>query len=330
MRRLALTAVGFAASAGALYFVARSVDLGAVAQAIGGAQPGPLVPALALVAVGIGLRSWRWQRLLPGGAERVAVRRIVPVLLVGYLGNSVLPARLGEPIRAYLLARRERLSPAEVFGTAVLERIVDLATLAIMAFIAALALGAPAWVIQLVGIAALGGAAVVVVLAGIGLSPVVSRLHRLLGPRRGERVIGPLERFARGIGGARGRRGVAEATAISVPIWLTDTAICWLVGQSLAIGLALPAALLVVAVGALGTSIPSAPGYVGTYDLAASSAARAVGVTAAPALGLAVVLHAVTLIPIAAAGAISLLLIGSGGLSDLARAAESPEGSSPA
>jgi glycosyltransferase 2 family protein len=68
----------------------------------------------------------------------VPVRRIVPVLLIGYLGNAVLPARLGEPIRAHLLARREGLSSALVFGTAVLERIIDLATLAIIAFAAAL------------------------------------------------------------------------------------------------------------------------------------------------------------------------------------------------
>ena len=326
MRQVALGLLGALLSLAAIVIVVRSVDLGRTTQSIGSANLALLGPALALVAVGILMRSLRWQRLLPRFGAPPPVRRIVPVVLVGYLGNAVLPARLGEPIRAYLLARREGLSPAQVFGTAVLERIVDVATLAVMAFAATWLVHAPAWVIQLTAVAALGGAALVVLLATIGLRPLLRPLDAYIARRPGGRaevLHRRLERFASGLGGSSQRVPIVEATLLSVPIWLADGAICWFVASALGLTLSYPGALLVVGVGALGTSIPSAPGYVGTYELAASATARALGAPGAAAVGLAVVLHALTLLPVALSGAAALLLIGRGGLLQLAREATS-------
>lgn len=194
MRRLILALIGLAASAIALYLALRSVDLAAIGDAIAAASSAPLLGAVLLVFVTMWLRSWRWQRLLPVAPP---VRRILPVLLVGYLGNAVLPARLGEAIRSYLLARREGLSSAGVFGTAILERIVDLATLALMAFLATWAIDAPAWLTQLTGVAAALALSVVAVLVFVGMGPLLRLLHRVVGPVPGEvgnRLLGPLER----------------------------------------------------------------------------------------------------------------------------------------
>jgi uncharacterized protein (TIRG00374 family) len=325
MRRVALGLVGLVASAAAILILLRSVDLGLTARAIGAAQIAPLLPTVPLVALGIWLRSWRWQRLLPEEGQSVPVRRIAPVVLIGYLGNSVLPARLGEPIRAYLLARQESLSFAAVFGTALLERIVDLTVLALMAFVAATFLGAPAWAVQLLGIAALGGLAIIAVLAVFGLEPTLGFAQRVfarIGASGLDRLLGPFQRFAGGIGG-RSRRGpLLQASALSVLIWLVDGSICWLVASSLGLGLSLAGAVLVVGLGALGTSIPSAPGYVGTYELAMSTMARALGAPPEAALGFAIVLHGITLIPVAIGGVVSLLVFGSGDLFALSRAAQ--------
>jgi glycosyltransferase 2 family protein len=325
MRRVVVSLVGLAASAAAVVILLRSVDLGLTARAIGAAQIAPLLPTLPLVALGIWLRSWRWQRLLPEEGQSVPVRRIAPVVLIGYLGNSVLPARLGEPIRAYVLARQENLGFAAVFGTALLERIVDLTVLAVMAFLAATLIGAPSWAVQLLGIAALGGLAIIAVLAVFGLEPSLRIAHRLLARVRAgafDRFLGPFERFASGIGGRSRRRPLLQATALSVFIWLVDGSICWLVAWSLGLGFSLAAAVLVVGIGALGTSIPSAPGYVGTYELAMSTMARAIGAPPEAALGFALVLHGITLIPVAIGGIVSLMAIGSGDLFSLVRAAQ--------
>jgi uncharacterized membrane protein YbhN (UPF0104 family) len=99
MRRSLAGLLGPIISIAAIVLVLGSVNLAETVSAIARAQVPVLIPALILVAIGIGLRSWHWQRLLPAGEFVIPVARIVPVLLIGYLGNSVLPARLGEPIR---------------------------------------------------------------------------------------------------------------------------------------------------------------------------------------------------------------------------------------
>jgi len=327
MRRASLSTLGLLVSAAAIFIVVRSVDLGGTIDTLRTAQGGLIVAALPLVAVGIVLRSWRWQRLIRSAGRTVPVLRIVPVLLIGYLGNAVLPARLGEPIRAYLLARRERLSAAHVFGTALLERIVDLAALAAIAFVASVALGAPAWAVQLTGITALGGAAILVLLATIGIERPIRLLDRLLPARAGRAtwLLAAAGRFAAGLGGGGQRASIGQASLLSVPIWLLDGVICLVLGQALGIHLALAASMLIVGIGALGTSIPSAPGYLGTYELAASSMARGLGVSPEAALGLALLVHATTLASVAIGGAASLLLIGNQNLFQLSRAASEGE-----
>ncbi len=308
----------------AVVVVLRTVDVGLTIESIAHARLEVMAPALMLVGLGVFLRASRWQRLLPRRLRPVPVRRVIPVLLIGYLGNAVLPARMGEPIRAYLLARREGLSSFEVLGTALLERIVDVATLAVMAFAAAWLLAAPAWLIQLTGVAALGAGAVVLLLNFVGLEPPIRFVRRgihAVGWGSAERFLTVLERFALGVGGRSRARPVAEASGLSIPIWLVDTSVCWLIAAGLGATLSPAGALLVVAVGALGTLIPSAPGYVGTYELAASAAGQAVGLPAPIALSLAIVLHAVTLVPVAMAGGISLMVLGGGSLGEIASAA---------
>lgn len=329
-RRLAVGLLGPLISAGAIVIVLQTVDIGQTAEALADTNLAVLAPCLALIAAGIALRAMRWQRLLVPAANRaLPVRRIAPVVLIGYLANAVLPARLGEPIRAYLLARREGLNAFEVFGTALLERILDVAVLAVMAFLASLAVGAPAWVVQLTGIAAAGAFLVIGALTLGGLGPVLRFLHRLADHGRfaaARMILTRLDQVAQGFGGRSQRLPVAQAAGLTVVIWLVDATVCWLAARSLGSDMSLAAALLVIGVGALGTSIPSAPGAIGTFELAASAAARAVGLAAPAALSLAIVVHATTLLPVALAGAAAMLAMGLGSLSDLARAAtESPE-----
>ena len=66
-------------------------------------------------------------------------------MLVGYLGNAVLPARLGEPMRAVIASRRERIGTTEALGSVLVERVIDIATLAVVGFVAALIVAGPAW-----------------------------------------------------------------------------------------------------------------------------------------------------------------------------------------
>ena len=310
---LTIRLAGIVVSIAALWLVLSSVDLGTCATVLSHANPMPLAACLLVLATQVILRSFRWRLLLPpppkGG--RTNVKRIVPVLLVGYLGNAVLPARLGEPIRAYLVARREDLDAAEAFGSVVLERVVDTATLAIVAFVAAVAVNAPSWIVQATALAALIGSAVTGALVVIGPTPLVRLTRRFVAhlpiAGRAEAILGRLDRFARGIDRPSRSSAILFAALISAACWMLDATTFWLVAQSIGSPVSPAAALLVAAVTVLGTAVPSAPGYVGTFDLAAATTAQALGVAAAPALALAVLAHAMTVLPTAGAGAVSLV-----------------------
>ena len=329
-QRRVIRGVGLLVSLASLWLVLHSVDVGASVKLLTGANPLPIVACLAVVATQLTLRSVRWRLLLPSppGGGSIRLRRIAPALLVGYLGNAVLPARLGEPIRAYLVARREKLDPAEAFGSVVLERIVDTATLAVVAFAAAVAVNAPGWIVQTTALAALASVALTAVLIVVGLGPLVRLGRRLLShlPGAGQTapILGRLDVFARGIDRPSRSWAVVMAVVISGACWMLDATTFWLAAGAIGVSMSPAAALLVAAVTVLGTALPSAPGYVGTFELAAAATAGALGVAAAPALALAVLAHAMTVLPLAAGGAISLAAMdmGLGRLAD--EASEAP------
>lgn len=311
--RRILVALGFLVSAAALGLVLSSIDLSRTAAIITTGRPEPLLLVLVVMAAQLGLRARRWAVLLPGpiavdgrpGGGALPVRRIAPVLLVGYLGNAVLPARLGEPLRAVVLAQREGRSAPAVFGSVVLERLLDTLALAILAAVAVVAMATPAWVAR--------GALTALVLAttvllGLALAPRLRWLSRPAGrlPAGLVRALRAVVEGAR----ARGPRAVAGAALLSAAAWLLDAVTYWLVGQSLGLPLSPLGAVVISAVTVLSTAVPAAPGYVGTFELATVAAATAVGLDQTAGLAIALVAHVVTVVPLAVGGAVSMAALG--------------------
>jgi uncharacterized protein (TIRG00374 family) len=297
---------GIVISVAAVLFLAWAVDLSQTWTTLSAAHPWPLAAVLPIVAVQLVIRSWRWRLLLavgPGGAAP-RVRRLLPVLAIGYLGNSVLPARLGEPIRAWLVARREGLSVASALGSVAFERLIDVASLAAVAAVASATSGGPAWITR--GAVAVAAAAtiVIVTLVAVDVPAVARRLGALLG-RRAPWIQGGMRHivaFSVAVGGQR-RPAIVAAAIVSSVAWLMDGLSFWSVATALQLGISPAAALVIAAVAVLGTAIPSAPGYVGTFELAAVAAGTAVGLHAGEALALAVAAHFLVTVPLAALGA---------------------------
>jgi len=316
-RRLGATLLGLGVSAAALAVCLQAVDVPEVLRRLGSAQAGPLIALLVVLAVQTVVRAIRWSFLLPRrDGARIPARRTLPPLLVGYLGNAVLPARMGEPARALLVARREELPGALAFGSVVLERIIDMAVLALIMLPAAWLAGAPRWIVEIGIVAAILAGAVLIVLAFVGLvAPArwLAGAAARLGGERADSLAGLLAarlgEFASGVGGAERRPDVGIAAILTALAWLLDASLVWLAATSLGVPLGLGDAIVISGVAVLGTAIPSAPGYIGTYELAASAAAVALGVPPESALAVAIVVHAMTLLPMALAGAAALLVI---------------------
>jgi len=301
-RRIGVWALGLVVSAAAIAVLATIIDVSATMRVLSRTDVGWLALTLLMVPAQIVLRSMRWRLLLPRrpDGQRPATFSVTLVMLAGYLANLILPARLGEPVRAYLLSRREGIGFARVLGSVLLERVIDLATLALVAVAAAIAIGAPEWLIRGTGV--IGGIGVVLVLLLAGSA--IPRAARLLGRLMGGRVralTGMLVHFGEGAGGGD-RLSLTVAIGLSTLTWFFVAATFWLLGRALDLGIGPGGAMLIAAVTTLGTAIPSAPASIGTFELAAVVAAGALGIPGEQALALALLAHAVSTLPFVVAG----------------------------
>lgn len=327
-RRTVVALAGLAISVVAVFMVAQLVDVGATLEILQQTQPLPLVGVLALIAISVTLRAVRWSRLLTrADGSAIPALRLLPILLVGYLGNIVLPARLGEVVRAYVAGRRESAEFGRALGTVLLERVMDVASLSVVGAAVAVAAGAPSWIVQGSVLVAALGLGVTFVLVFVGVGRAASILERVLARRPGlaERMGGFVRSFGAGAG-EQPRSAVGVAIVLTTVCWLIEGTIFWLIGLAVGADLSWPVAMLCAAMTALSTAIPSAPGYIGTFELAAVATAVALGVPAEAALAVAVLTHVITSLPIALAGGVALGRM-SLSLGSLAAAAERRAGS---
>ena len=189
---------------------------------------------------------------------------------LGYLANNVLPARLGELVRSHALGKGEGLSRTTVLGTVVVERVVDTVIVVALAAIAVVVLGVGGTISTAVMLGA-----VFVALLVVGLI-VATLSHRLPGA---DRVTAVAERYPRILELARrlreglavaSRPGVlARALLFSAVAWTASIATFVAGGQAVGIDLTIAQGALLSSGVALATIVPSAPGYVGTFELTA-------------------------------------------------------------
>jgi len=304
---LGRAALGFAISVVALVLVARSVDLGAAWDAMKTAQPGWLVLLAVFICLDLLNRALRWKVLLsPVG--RVRYRDSLGALLVGYLANNVLPARLGEFVRSHDLGERSGLSKSTILGTIVVERVIDTLVVVVIASLAIFVLSVRGVVASavLVGLAL---TALLVVAIALGLAA-----HRLPGADRVSayldrwpQVHGLLVRLRAGLAITMHARVMAIALALTLVSWSCAVLGFASAAQSVGIQPTIGQAALLAAGVNLATAVPAAPGYVGTFELAAVAIAGSVGIDRESALAFAVLVHVFSLAITSIGGAIALL-----------------------
>ena len=296
--------LGIGLSAFALLLLARTVDVPGTVDRLAAIDPRWLVLPLGVLAIEFVLRAQRWSLLLRGAGAAVPTRRVMAPLAVSYLANAVLPARVGEVARTLLVARRERLAIALVAASVIIERVLDLAALLSVGLVGTAAVGA----IGLIGWAAIGSTAALI----IGLA---------LAARFGERIVRLLPRrlpeWLRDAGvqffGAVGRIGARTsllAYGLSVLAWMGDVGLVWICARALGFELSAPAAVAISLGAALGTALPAASGYLGTYELGAVALGTLVGTPSETVLAIAVLAHVFAIIPFALLGLVAVLSVG--------------------
>jgi uncharacterized membrane protein YbhN (UPF0104 family) len=309
MHRLATTSAILAAlaiSAAFALVAIRNVEWEEFRAAIADCTWWWLLPAAAVLAVGVFLRAVRWWLLFPR-ALRPPLVATTRALLVGTFFNNVLPGRPGEAIRVVTLHQETQTSRAAALGTAVTERVYDVVVLLGLLFAAWAWLPEVAWLRRAAVFGAVVAVALIVLLLALARweeRPVVRALRPLgklpaLSPERMEHAARAL---VLGLAGVR-RAGLAAPVLLaSAAAVLTITLSFWLVMFAFHLGLPFGAAILVMVATNLAMLIPSSPAALGIFEAATVVALRPYGVDESHALSYAVVLHALNSLPFIAIG----------------------------
>jgi uncharacterized protein (TIRG00374 family) len=283
-------------------------------QAVQGAKYLWLIPGLAAYWIGVWVRSWRWTYLLRP-LQSISTRSAFPIVVIGYMGNNILPARAGELLRAYVLRRSEKVPISGSLATIVLERAFD--GVIMLSFVVinlpelARVSGDSGLVGNLYNLAILGViaflmAVVLLIFMAIYPKPTESAFEwvnqRLVPTRFREQATQLSQRFLEGLGALRSPRDLFMVLVTSVLIWLLETVKYWYLMQAFPFEVSFFALMLMNGVVNLATTLPSAPGYIGTFDAPGIAVLTAYGVDHAVATGYTLVLHAALWLPITLLG----------------------------
>jgi uncharacterized protein (TIRG00374 family) len=275
--------------------------------------------ALLLLYTGIVIRAFRWQILLRP-VRSIPTREVFPILIIGYAANNVLPLRVGEVVRAWVLEQRYGVRKTAALATIAVERLFDGVTMLLFIGAAATVIGLNAelrhvaLVAALVFALAIGG--LVILIAGGTLRDRLLALA--LGPlpdRLAQRVERMADSFLAGLGALSRRQDFVLVAVTSVMAWGFEASMYWTVARAFGAPLATVVtpigALLTTAIANLATLVPSGPGYVGTFEAGVLLAVNgALGIGRGLTLSYAVLLHVLLWLPVTVWGAIEWWRLG--------------------
>jgi len=299
-RNRILLILGVLFSIGGLLYTFQDVEFWQVLTAVQNLRSGPFWVSQGFFLASLVLRAVRWQYLLLK-LKQVAIMSVFSAIVVGMFANNILPARIGEFVRAAFLGRREQTSSTSILANIVLERIADLVSLLGLFSVYLLFLGAESEHRVL-----LEKAGWVLLAGSIGVSGCLFLIIRfqtkvnglivvLLGPwsvTLCQRLESGIKSFSCGLDFFQGWPHLLFIFGLSIGVWLSGVASFFYLLESFSIQLHFLEVLLVFCIVVMGIAIPSAPGFVGTFHAFTVAALSMVGIKDANlAAAYATVLH---------------------------------------
>lgn len=297
-RRTLQFSVGLILSGLFLWLALRGEDWGAIRRQLAEVDYRWVVLMVPFGVYTLYARCQRWQILLEKTHGRnVPMMPIFSASAIGFMANMVLPFRVGEIARPYLVARSTGLPTASTFATVVIERVLDLLALAVFGLAIVLTADVPPIVLRLAQLAALfaaltfGGAYLVVVRRGTVL-PILDRLWRKV-PRVGESILRLEHEFVDGMAAIADPATLLRTIVWSLYIWFI-VAVSFALGFK-ATGMEVPfvgGGITVATIVALAVSVPSAPAFVGQFEWGCKLALEQIhGVSGSAAIGYSILVH---------------------------------------
>jgi len=270
-----------------------------------------LLAAFGIFYLGFPLRGWRWALLIRRTGFRLKVRDGTEIIFISWLVNCLVPAKLGDVYRAYLLKINSPVSLSRTFGTVFVERILDLFAIVI------LGLGAGYWSFRgrlpdQVQLLFAIGVIVVILLAGALLTMRNFGRRLIVAFHLPHRVIELYDRFEEGVFSAVGITSLPRLMLITVGIWTTEAMRLFFVVEAFGfpdVHLGISGAFFVALTGSLLTAVPLTPAGIGIVETGVVAVLTLVyGVPQTEALAIVLVDRAISVLSIIVFGGIAYWL----------------------
>jgi uncharacterized protein (TIRG00374 family) len=290
-----------------LILVLWRIDYREVLNALAQANYAWLIPAAVPFAATIACKVLRWQLLFPGDHSRISRRNLLSALMISYALNTILPARLGEVARAYVIGESENVSKGLAFSTIVVEKVLDVLTLLLFLVLLLPVVPLPSWIRQ----SALVMAPLFLCLFAIILAVAYQRKRTLAVVRYfvervprldAERLLASLDSALSGFDALGSLRTNLLLWGWSIAVWATSGLFMLFVMFAFHIDAPPAAAFLLLCVTSLGMTVPSSPGYIGVYHWLVVGTLQIFGVERELALSFAFAVHALTFVPLTLIG----------------------------
>lgn len=298
--------IGAAISGLFLYLATRGINWQEFGRSFRQARFVYIIPGIAFTMVGHFSRSVRWKfMMLP--VKDCKIRPLWSATAIAFMVNNLLPARLGEFVRAIAIGRTEQVSKSAAFATIVYERVVDVFVLIVLIWYCMVTVSAPAWLARSAEFLVAFNVVLFALLFAMvrwrrRFRSLLARAMRPLPTATQRRVHGSADSFIDGLAVvSRPRLGIAIA-ALSVVVWGSATLGVYF--SVLAFDLPVPfmaSVFLIVSI-SLGSMIPSAPAFLGTMQYAIVLGLGMYGIERGPALAVSAVYHATQFFPITLTG----------------------------
>jgi uncharacterized protein (TIRG00374 family) len=309
--------IGFLLTVVFLILAVRNVDLAAVAGELAAADYRYLAPAAAFTLAGYLCRTLRWGLILRP-IRVISFGTLFSVLMLGFATNNIMPARLGELVRSYTLSRKVGVPASLTLATVVVERVFDGLTLLLFMAVALNVAPVPIEdqslrLVEVASVALFAAALIVLILLLVLEERAVAGIGWLLRPlprRFSCRLTTMTNSFIQGLHSLRHPQILIQMSLVSLLVWLAEASSYAFIARAFDLGLSsrdyIGAVLFLLVFVNLGIMIPSAPGYIGTFQFFARLALTAYGVPGERAVGLALLSHAMQYILVTGIGLVVL------------------------
>ena len=307
------TRMGIAVSVFFMALLFRKIDFKQLGVALYSVDYRFILLAVACTFISYFLRAVRWHYLLIS-EKRIPLSSLYPATIIGYMANNLLPARLGEFVRAYVLAQREQLETPTVFASLVIDRLFDGFTVLLMLLLTLFTLDLPKGMANAETALKLGGLVTFLLYCCVLLFlfllkwqtmrtlTVVGRVLKPFPQSVSDRLIPLLGSFIAGIRMSAKGGHVAAILVSSLVIWAFAVLPVDLILQGFGIHLPITASMFILVLLVFAVMVPASPGFIGTYHYACSQGLQVFGIAESMSISIALIIHGTSFFPVIVAG----------------------------